>query len=118
MMGKQLEVEQLQFDLPHAGNGADSLRRVLEIGDRWPNGVAPEATILEGDALEILPTVSAETVDCACTSPPYGLRSYAAAALPDARLPAGRSGARPVRRHGYDAPRRARARARLHRDRQ
>ena len=34
-------------------------------------------TILEGDALELLRTMPAESVDCAYTSPPYfGLRAY------------------------------------------
>ena len=34
-------------------------------------------TILEGDALELLSTLPAESIDCAVTSPPYyGLRAY------------------------------------------
>jgi site-specific DNA-methyltransferase (cytosine-N4-specific) len=44
-----------------------------------PNVVVadPDFTLLQGDALEVLPTLEAGSVDCCVTSPPYwGLRDY------------------------------------------
>jgi DNA modification methylase len=70
-LGDELEVLEQAIAAPR------SLARARGERDGGEAARGRAAVILEGDALEILPTLPAESIDCACTSPPYyGHRSY------------------------------------------